>query len=193
MGPGQRAAGLAVRGGSGVGSSICTWARITAMEAEAVVDLGEYWSEPASSFLCPGLLLKEAVDDLEWPSGPVELLLQQDPPRLVLSAAGHGSLEYDDGLLSYDQVRYTYKYRHCKAAFCNLPHPKECASISTKVSIDSQGLLKVTHMLGLEPQQGGRGPAAEHPSALLESQRLYDNAKIAVVQFLVQPAEEGAA
>lgn len=39
--------------GTGPGA-VCTWARIAAMEAGAVVDLGAYWTEPASSFLCPG-------------------------------------------------------------------------------------------------------------------------------------------
>ncbi len=35
-------------------SSVCTWARVVSLEAEELVDLGEYWQEPASSFLCPG-------------------------------------------------------------------------------------------------------------------------------------------
>lgn len=31
------------------------------------------------------------------------------------------------------ELRHAYKYRHCKAAFCNLPHARDCAAISTKV------------------------------------------------------------
>ncbi|GLC35970.1 hypothetical protein PLESTF_001245000 [Pleodorina starrii] len=194
------------RVGGGAGS-VCTWSRIGGMEAEAVVDLGEYWTEPASSFLCQGLVLKEAVDDLELAGGAVELWVQRDPQRLVLSAAGHGaSLEVElhgshiSGFTCQQpEVRHAYKYRHCKAAFCNLPHPRDCVIVSTKVSVDVHGLLKVTHMLGLEPQPGGGGAGGgrggqghEHGSAMMESQRTYDNSKIAVVQFLVQPTEEGA-
>ncbi|KAG2440363.1 hypothetical protein HXX76_004468 [Chlamydomonas incerta] len=195
----QRPALGLVPAGTGPGA-VCTWARIAALEAEAVVDLGAYWTEPASSFLCPGSALKEAVDDLEWPGGPLELALVQDPPRLLLAASGHGSLEVELPPASISgfnccvapEVRHAYKYRHCKAAFCNLPHPKDCAAISTKVSIDAQGLLKVTHMLGLDPAPHGPrgGLAADNPSALLESQRLYDGAKVAVVQFLLQPTDE---
>ncbi|PNW84881.1 hypothetical protein CHLRE_03g162250v5 [Chlamydomonas reinhardtii] len=187
--------------GTGPGA-VCTWARIAAMEAGAVVDLGAYWTEPASSFLCPGSSLKEAVDDLEWPGGAVELVMVQDPPRLLLAASGHGSLEVELPASSISgfnccvapELRHAYKYRHCKAAFCNLPHARDCAAISTKVSIDAHGLLKVTHMLGLDPAgphgAGRGGLAADNPSALLESQRLYDSAKVAVVQFLLQPTEE---
>lgn len=40
-----------------------------------------------------GQLLREAVEDLEWPGGAVEVVLQQDPPRLILAASGHGALE----------------------------------------------------------------------------------------------------
>lgn len=42
-------------------------------------------------------------------------------------------------------------------------------SCNSQVSIDAAGLLKVTHMLGLEVAPGGR-LAQDHPSALLESQ-----------------------
>lgn len=43
--------------------------------------------------LCPGPLLKEAVDDLEWPGGPVSLRLARDPAAVSLAASGTGSLE----------------------------------------------------------------------------------------------------
>lgn len=33
------------------------------------------------------------------------------------------------------QVRHTYKYRQMRAAFCNLPNPKEFRAISTKVTL----------------------------------------------------------
>lgn len=41
----------------------------------------------------PGSLLKEAVEDLEWPGSAVAVKLVQDPPTISLSAHGTGSLE----------------------------------------------------------------------------------------------------
>jgi hypothetical protein len=42
----------------------------------------------------PGALLKEAIDDLEWPNGPVVLSMQRDPRRITMRATGtSGSLE----------------------------------------------------------------------------------------------------
>ncbi|GIL72582.1 hypothetical protein Vretifemale_2910 [Volvox reticuliferus] len=188
------------RESNGRPGSVCTWARIVGLQAETVVDLGEYWTEPASSFLCQGLVLKGAIEDLEWPGGAVEVLMQQDPQRLMLSATGHGSLEVElpttqiSGFTCQQpEVRHSYKYRHCKAAFCSLPHPRDCAAVSTKVSVDVHGLLKVTHMLGLEPSAGSGGAGGSrgaHEQGTQASQRAYDNSKIAIVQFLLQPTEE---
>ena len=38
-------------------------------------------------------MLKEAVEDLEWPGGPMELVLIREPPRVLLASSGHGALE----------------------------------------------------------------------------------------------------
>ncbi|KAG2499206.1 hypothetical protein HYH03_002787 [Edaphochlamys debaryana] len=201
-GPGQRASGLGgAYGGGGLGpGAVCTWARIASLEPRSVVDMQDHWVEPTSSFLCPGFLLKEAIDDLEWPGGAVEVRLQQDPQRLVLASAGHGVLEVEipsnrvSGFhCTQPEVRFSYKYRHIKLACCNLPNPRDCAAISTKVSIDANGILKITHMLGLDPQPGGRGLAGDQPSALFESQRLINSNKVAVIQFLLQASEEEGA
>jgi cell cycle checkpoint protein len=42
---------------------------------------------------CPGALLKEAVDDLEWPGGSVVIKLTRDPAAISMVARGTGSLE----------------------------------------------------------------------------------------------------
>lgn len=42
-----------------------------------------------------GVLLKETVEDLEWPSGgsTVEAFLRRDPPLITFSASGLGDLK----------------------------------------------------------------------------------------------------
>lgn len=38
-------------------------------------------------------MMKEAIDDLEWPGGPVEIVMRKNPNQLMLCSAGTGSLE----------------------------------------------------------------------------------------------------
>lgn len=190
----------AVQGGGQGSAAVSTWARISSLGAEPPHDLSDYWTDPTSYFLLPGALLKEAVEDLEWPGGDVDLSLQQQPRAISLKARGHGTLvvelpmqELSGFSVAQPEVCFSYKFKHLRAACCNLPHPKEGTSVTTKVSIDVNGLLKVTHMLTLGPAPGaggGRGPrVVEHPSALLESQRLNDASRVAVVTFMLQPAD----
>lgn len=44
-------------------------------------------------YILSGPLLKEAVDDLEWPGGSVTLRLARDPAAVSLTASGTGTLE----------------------------------------------------------------------------------------------------
>ncbi len=49
---------------------------------------------PPSPPHLPGTLLKEAIDDLEWPNAPVVLELQRDPQKLTMRSSGvAGALE----------------------------------------------------------------------------------------------------
>lgn len=153
------------------GPALSMYARLSCLEQPVPQDMTEYWADPVSHFLTKGTILKEAIDDLEWPNGPVVLSMQRDPPRLSLKATGtSGALEVElpaRELLSFSvasqQVSYTYAYRNLKAAFSNIPtHAKaDTGSISTKVSIDASGLLKVTHMMSIL----GRGPGPGAPGA----------------------------
>ena len=45
-----------------------------------------------SSFL-PGLLLREAIEDLEWTGGEVEFVLRRSPMRFALRSVKQQSLE----------------------------------------------------------------------------------------------------
>lgn len=38
-------------------------------------------------------ILKESVDDLEWPGSSIQIQFQPDPPSVILKGEGHGDLE----------------------------------------------------------------------------------------------------
>jgi hypothetical protein len=38
-------------------------------------------------------VLKEALDDLEWPGSSIQIRMQPDPPTVVFKGEGHGDLQ----------------------------------------------------------------------------------------------------
>lgn len=167
------------------GKVVVSFARLGTVELPSSRDLSDYWEGQGSYFLAQGVLLKEVVEDLEWPAGDVEIAMWAPPhARLAMSAAGvAGDLEVDlplselsgfhvtpppptylavPGAVPGADVRWRYRYKSMRAAFCSLSPAKEPGSCSTKVSIDANGLLKVTHMVsmqGASAQGGGPGTA----------------------------------
>ncbi|KAF6260189.1 hypothetical protein COO60DRAFT_1700427 [Scenedesmus sp. NREL 46B-D3] len=148
------------------------YARIATMEQGLPCDMTDYWQEPASYFLLRGALLKEAVEDLEWPGGCVAVRLARDPARISMAARGTGSLEIHlnaadlSGFQVADsEVQQRYRYKNLKAAMCHIPDGRDVGgAVSTKVSIDANGLLKVTHMVPLAGGKGPGGSAGPQPS-----------------------------
>ena len=70
--------------------------------------------------------------------------------------------------VSGPKIRCEYNYKHIKAVFANLVHPRagDLGAVS-KVAIDAEGKLKVTHMLrvvGAGPDFTA-GDGASHPLA----------------------------
>lgn len=189
------------------GSSKCVmYARIATLEQEVPGDMTDYWTPPVSYFLAtPGSLLKEAVEDLEWPGSAVAVKLTRDPPAISFSAHGTGSLEVqlDASELSgfsvaSAEVVQHYKFKNMKAALANIPAGKDVGgSVSTKVSIDANGMLKVTHLVPFSPQTG-RGAAASSSFAATPALSAFGNtqqggmqpSRVAVVQFVSLPVEE---
>ncbi|KAI8464584.1 MAG: hypothetical protein J3K34DRAFT_526071 [Monoraphidium minutum] len=196
------------------GPALSMYARVACLEQAVPGDLTEYWAEPVSYFLMKGALLKEAVDDLEWPNGPVALALQRDPRRITLRAAGTaGALEIElppNELMGFSaaaqSVAHTYAYRNLRAAFSNIPaHSKgDARSVSTKarrlgaamVSIDASGLLKVTHMMDIPGRGGGGGggarggytaPSMQGGSFMHTQGGALDPSRVGRVQFVSVP------
>lgn len=62
-------------------------------------------------------ILKETIDDLEWPGSSIQIRMQPDPPTVVFKGEGHGDL----------QVRFTLAYIIHLASSCpsssRLPTP----------------------------------------------------------------------
>eukprot|EP00951_Prasinocladus_malaysianus_P037610 scaffold405393_cov39-Prasinocladus_malaysianus.AAC.1 len=172
------------------GVYISSYARINSQETPLLRDLADYWEEPSSYFLGTGQLFKEVIDDLDWAGGNVRIQLQRDPPGLSLSADGSGS---GNGKLSITlpvpdlqgfscadaEVEHYYPLKRLQTAFTNLPITKDPGSVSTKVTIDAQGLMKVAHMVSMQP-----GPGSH-----VAFQASQSSAPTGVVQFLLLPAD----
>ncbi|KAF5831815.1 hypothetical protein DUNSADRAFT_12561 [Dunaliella salina] len=203
--------------GQSYGVPMVTYSRLGAVELPIGQDLTDYWRSPDSYFLVQGPMLKEVFEDLEWPGGDVDVVMSQEQQRLAFSASGSsGDLTIDvpvgelsgfyvappppsqDGLQGTGQpveICHRYRYKALRAAFCNLPNPKEFGGITTKVSIDSSGLLKATHMVCLHgppshSQMGPTMPSTLHadPSFTFpsDSQRP-DSVRTAVLAFVTVP------
>lgn len=51
------------------------------------------WIQNSNTRRIQSALLKEAIDDLEWPGSSVEIILKPDPPSVTFRSEGHGDLE----------------------------------------------------------------------------------------------------
>lgn len=48
-------------------------------------------------------MLKEAIDDLEWPGSSVQIVLNPDPPTAIFRGEGHGDLQvFWNGLSTFN-------------------------------------------------------------------------------------------
>lgn len=49
-------------------------------------------------------VLKESIDDLEWPGASIQIQLQPAPPSVIFKGEGHGDLQVCNELVSILQV-----------------------------------------------------------------------------------------
>lgn len=138
------------------------------------------------SFAVRSNLLKEAVEDLEWPGGSVRLSLSPHPPTVTLMAEGQGKLQIEfcfdrslDSFIDFNcdhEVTFWYKYKFLSASIANIPNTILKDNRGSKMTIDSLGLLKVQHIINLKgsesTQEGGQPP------------------KTSYIEFFVMPEEE---
>lgn len=176
----------------GEGSLVNMYAQLDSQEMPIPKDMSDYWQDPSSYFLISGTLLKESIEDLEWTAigsnnSTVEICLQRQPRRLFFTAQAAGSLqiEFSTGDLggfscAETQVRFSYKYKNLRTALCNIPQ-KDTTGVNSKVSIDAQGLMKITHMINLQHVMDHDSYLGQ--AAFTESQ--IDISRSGVVSFMI--------
>ncbi|CAD7701655.1 unnamed protein product [Ostreobium quekettii] len=151
------------------GNPSCMYARLDTVDVAPPRDLGDYIKDPLSFFHIQGSVLKEATDDLEWPHGAVFVSLDSCN-GISLSSEGTGDLQVElpmDRVSGFQcgvpRLSWPYRWRQLHTAFSKIPQDKGDQGVSTKVTIDANGLMKVTHMVNLRAmlEGGGNGAAAE--------------------------------
>jgi hypothetical protein len=75
---------------------ISVYARLASVDTFLACDLQEGWELPECSFIVPGSVLREALDDLEWTRGDVALTVRRDPRGVRLSSV-QGALALEVG------------------------------------------------------------------------------------------------
>eukprot|EP00892_Ulva_mutabilis_P006252 jgi/Ulvmu1/399/UM001_0406.1 len=135
------------------GVSMNMHAHINILGEVRIDNLLDHWKLPVTEFTTYENVLREAIEDLEWPHGHMKLSVQAHPFQVVLSSRGNiGEL---DVVLPNNHIRnprthgtsisHFYAYKFSKSAFTGILGTK--GTYSSHVSIDSNGLLKVVHLL----------------------------------------------
>ncbi|AQK80201.1 Cell cycle checkpoint protein RAD1 [Zea mays] len=144
------------------------------------------------SFTVKSAVLKETIDDLEWPGSSIQIRMQPDPPTVILKGEGHGDLQTEfpyyantDLLIVFQcehEVSHRYKYKFLRATTSNIPSSAVKENRRTKVSIGRGGMLKVQHLVSLArpgmPYFRSIGGGNEQTS------------RIAHIEFFVKPEED---
>ena len=55
-------------------------------------------------------VLKETIDDLEWPGSSIQIRMQPDPPTVILKGEGHGDLQVCYRLACYVHLSSSCAY-----------------------------------------------------------------------------------
>ncbi|XP_031493921.1 LOW QUALITY PROTEIN: uncharacterized protein LOC116260009 [Nymphaea colorata] len=141
-------------------------------------------------FTVKSAVLKEAIDDLEWPGSGIQIVLNPDPPSVTLRGEGHGDLQIDflyyastDLLNSFQcdhQVSYRYKYKFLHATTSNIPASVIKDNRASRLTIGRGGILKVQHLVSVVRQ----GHAHGDPVGCQQVGR------IAYIEFYVKPEED---
>ncbi|XP_042443790.1 uncharacterized protein LOC122028890 isoform X2 [Zingiber officinale] len=140
------------------------------------------------SFTVKSSVLKEAVDDLEWPCSSIQISLQPDPPAVTFRGEGHGDLQIEflyyantDLLIAFQcdhSVSNRYKYKFLQAATSNIPSSVLKDNRGSKVTVGRGGMLKIQHLVSVRRSSAQHSCGDQHPS------------HIAYIEFFVKPEEE---
>ena len=65
---------------SDAGTAVAMYAHVAILDsAGSGAQLARHWQPPATEFVCGAALLREAVDDLEWPQGHIAVAIAAQP------------------------------------------------------------------------------------------------------------------
>jgi hypothetical protein len=62
-----------------LGTHVAMYAHLAILGTTHIVDLIDQWQPPATEFVTSSAALREAVEDLEWPQGHIQLRVQARP------------------------------------------------------------------------------------------------------------------
>ncbi|KMZ70818.1 hypothetical protein ZOSMA_193G00490 [Zostera marina] len=147
-------------------------------------------------FTLKSALLKEAIDDLEWPGSSVEIILKPDPPSVTFRSEGHGDLEIEfpyygstELLIGFHcghLVSHRYKYKFLGAATKHIPSSVLKDNRGSKFTIGRGGMLKIQHLVSV-----GRIVRNQHFFGdPVTSGNQQPSSRIAYIEFYVKPEEE---
>ena len=131
------------------------FARISTYDKTPFFDLLDHFTEPSSHFIAPGNILREAVYDLDWTQADAVLIMRRDPHHVSFSSSNNRvTLEIElpkDQLTAFScavpSLKWEYRQRHLKTIFANVGSKRDrkqhLQDITTKLSVDSQGLMRV--------------------------------------------------
>ncbi|XP_062227945.1 uncharacterized protein LOC133926169 [Phragmites australis] len=144
------------------------------------------------TFTVKSAVLKESIDDLEWPGSNIQIQMQPDPPTVIFKGEGHGDLQIEfpyyantDLLIVFRcdrEVSYRYKYKFLRATTSNLPSSVMKENRGSKVTIGREGMLKIQHLVsvarpGMQYFRNIAGGAEQ-------------TSRIAHIEFFVKPEED---
>ncbi|KAK2075547.1 hypothetical protein QBZ16_001655 [Prototheca wickerhamii] len=175
-----------------------TFAHLGAVELPGSAPrLDQHWEGAVASFIAPGALLRDAVDDLDWAGKSARIRVSRDPAGLsFLSSDQTLRLEVEvpmAQLLGFScqpgTHQATYSLRFLSTALlAHTASGSSPAAGATKVAMDSQGLLKVTHLLNLS--DAGRVARVSHPLVPDQSQTPDQSPADCVLLFTILPSVE---
>ncbi|KAJ6714789.1 CELL CYCLE CHECKPOINT PROTEIN RAD1 [Salix viminalis] len=172
----------------------CIYAEIRTRIPETIS--WDYNFEPAGStplsFTVKSAVLKEAIDDLEWPGSSIQIILKPVPPSVTFRGEGHGDLQIDlmyyantDLLIAFHcdhEVSYRYKYKFLRATTSNVPSNVIKDNRGSKLTIGRGGMLKVQHLVSVAR------PSTSHQH--VDSAGYQQPSRIAYIEFFVKPEED---
>ncbi|KAL5225725.1 hypothetical protein ABZP36_012364 [Zizania latifolia] len=144
------------------------------------------------TFTVKSAVLKESIEDLEWPGSSIQIRLQPDPPSVIFKGEGHGDLQIEfpyyantDLLISFQcdhDISYRYKYKFLRATTSNFPSSIMKENRGSKVTIGRGGMLKIQHLVSVV-----RPGMPYFRNVTGEAQQ---TSRIAYIEFFVKPEED---